>query len=157
MSEMQEQAIRQQCKALRMSTMGGQFTRLAQAAIREGQSHIGYLEALLGAEMEERETRAIARLLNEARLPRMKTLEGFEFERSGVSAAQLRDLAAGDYVAKAEPILLVWRSGHRQDPSGNGIMRGRLPSAPAGALHHGNRDDQRTGRGGARQPAQPRA
>ena len=51
MSEMQEQAIRQQCKALRMSTMGGQFARLAEAAVREGQSHIGYLEALLGAEM----------------------------------------------------------------------------------------------------------
>ena len=111
MSDMQEQAIRQQCKTLRMSTMGGQFARLAEAAIREGQSHIGYLEALLGAEMEERETRAIARLLNEARLPRMKTLEGFEFDRSGVSAAQLRDLAAGDYVAKAEPILLVGEAG----------------------------------------------
>ena len=40
--------------------------------------------------MEERESRAIARLLHEARLPRMKTLEGFEFDRSGVSAARLR-------------------------------------------------------------------
>ena len=51
------------------------------------QSHLGYLEALLAAEMEERESRAIARLLQEARLPRMKTLEAFEFDRSGVSAA----------------------------------------------------------------------
>jgi hypothetical protein len=32
--------------------------------------------------MEERESRAIARLLHEARLPRMKTLEAFEFDRS---------------------------------------------------------------------------
>ena len=111
MSEMQEQAIRQHCKALRVSTIGGQFARLAEAAIREEQSHVGYLEALLGAEMEERETRAIARLLHEARLPRMKTLEGFEFDRSGVSAVQLRDLAAGDYVARAEPILLIGEAG----------------------------------------------
>jgi DNA replication protein DnaC len=72
-----------------------------------GQSHIGYLEALLAAEMEERESRAIGRLLHEARLPRMKTLDAFEFDRSGVSAAQLRTLAEGDYVAKAEPVLLV--------------------------------------------------
>ena len=111
MSDIQSQAIRQQCKALRMPTIASQFARLAEAALRETQSHIGYLEALLAAEMEERESHAIARLLKEARLPRMKTLEGFEFDRSGVSAAQLRDLAAGDYVTKAEPILLVGEAG----------------------------------------------
>jgi DNA replication protein DnaC len=111
MSELQDQAIRQHCKALRMPTIGVQFARLADAATREGQSHVGYLEALLAAEMEERESRAITRLLHEARLPRMKTLEAFEFDRSGVSAAQLRTLAEGDYVTRAEPILLVGEAG----------------------------------------------
>ncbi|MDD2862540.1 MAG: ATP-binding protein, partial [Acidiphilium sp.] len=111
MSDLQDQTIRQQCKALRMPTIAGQFAHLAEAAAREKRSHIGYLEALLAAEMEERESHAIARLLKEARLPRMKTLEGFEFDRSGVSAAQLRDLAAGDYVTRAEPILLVGEAG----------------------------------------------
>jgi DNA replication protein DnaC len=81
-SELQDQAIRQHCKALRMPTIGGQFARLADAASREGQSHVGYLEALLAAEMEERESRAITRLL-----------------------------AEGDYVTKAEPILLVGEAG----------------------------------------------
>jgi DNA replication protein DnaC len=111
MRELQEHAIRQHCKTLRMPTIGSQFARLAEAAAREGQSHIGYLEALLAAEMEERESRAIARLLHEARLPRMKTLEAFEFEHSGVSAGQIRDLAEGGYVARAEPILLVGEAG----------------------------------------------
>ncbi len=111
MGDLQDQAIRQHCKALRMPTIGGQFARLAGAAAREGQSHIGYLEALLAAEMEERESRAIGRLLHEARLPRMKTLDAFEFDRSGVSAAQLRTLAEGAYVAKAEPVLLVGEAG----------------------------------------------
>jgi DNA replication protein DnaC len=77
MGDLQDHAIRQHCKALRMPTIGGQFARLADAATREGQSHVGYLEALLAAEMEERESRAIARLLHEARLPRMKTLDAF--------------------------------------------------------------------------------
>src|ERR1700709_1803855 len=111
MGELQDQAIRQHCKALRMPTIGGQFARLAEAATREGQSHVGYLEALLAAEMEGRESRAITRLLHEAKLPRMKTLDAFEFDRSSVSAAQLRTLAEGDYVAKAEPILLVGEAG----------------------------------------------
>lgn len=79
MNDLQDQAIRQHCKTLRMPTIGGQFDRLAEAAIREKQSHLGYLEALLTAEMEERESRAIARLLNEARLPRMK------MNRAGIS------------------------------------------------------------------------
>src|SRR3954452_19838664 len=89
-----------------MPTIGGQFARLADAAAREGQT-----EALLAAEMEERESRAIARLLHEARLPRMKTLDEFEFDRSGVAASQLRALAEGEYVAKAEPILLIGEAG----------------------------------------------
>jgi hypothetical protein len=55
MSDLQEQAIRQHCKALRMPTIGGQFARMAEAAAREGQSHVGYLDALLNAEMEERD------------------------------------------------------------------------------------------------------
>jgi hypothetical protein len=45
MSELQEQSIRQHCKTLRMPTIGGQFAQLAEAATREGQSHVGYLDA----------------------------------------------------------------------------------------------------------------
>ena len=111
MADLQDQAIRQHCKALRMPTIGSQFGRLAEAAVREKQSHMGYLEALLAAEMEERESRAVARLLHEAKLPRMKTLDAFEFDRSGVPAAQLRALAEGDYVARAEPVLLIGEAG----------------------------------------------
>jgi DNA replication protein DnaC len=111
MQDLQEQAIRKHCKALRMPTIGGQFARLAEATNREGQSHVGYLEALLAAEMEERASRAISRLLHEAKLPRMKTLDAFEFDRSSVSAVQLRTLAEGDYGTKAEPVLLVGEAG----------------------------------------------
>src|SRR3954454_11362777 len=109
MAALQDQAIRQHCKTLRMPTIGTQFARLADAAVREGQSHVGYLEALLAAEMEERESRAIARLLHEAKLPRMKTLGAVE--RAAVSAAHLRTLADGDYVSGAEPVLLVGEAG----------------------------------------------
>jgi DNA replication protein DnaC len=111
MSDLQDQAIRQHCKTLRLPTIGSQFRRLAETAIREQQSHPGYLEALLVAEMEERESRAITRLLHDARLPRMKTLEAFEFDRSGVSAAPLRRLAEGDYITRAEPVLLIGEAG----------------------------------------------
>lgn len=154
MGNLQDEAIRQHCKTLRMPTIGGQFARLAEAAAREGRSHVGYLEALLAAEMEERESRAIGRLLHEARLPRMKTLDAFEFDRSGVSAAQLRTLAEGDYVAKAEPVLLVGEAGTGKTHLATGLcvaacrQRRRVRFTTATA---------RTGRGGACQPTQPRA
>ncbi|MCG7357639.1 IS21-like element helper ATPase IstB [Roseomonas mucosa] len=111
MSAVEEQAVQQHCKALRMPAVGSQFARLAEAALREGQSHVGYLEALLAAEMEERESRAVARLLHEARLPRMKTLEEFDFNRTSISATRIRDLAEGGYVGRAEPVLLVGEAG----------------------------------------------
>ena len=41
MADLQDQAIRQHCKVLRMPTIGGQFARLADAAVREGQTHVG--------------------------------------------------------------------------------------------------------------------
>ena len=72
MSELQHEAIKQHCRTLRMPTIGAQFAHLAEAAVREQHSHIGYLDALLTAEMEERESRAVARLLHEARLPRIE-------------------------------------------------------------------------------------
>ena len=75
MADLQDQTIRQHCKALRMPTIGTQFSRLADAATREGQSHVGYLEALLAAEMEERESRAIGRLLHEVSTGRGKSSE----------------------------------------------------------------------------------
>ena len=62
MSDLQEQSIRQHCKALRMPTVGGQFARLAEAAVREEQSHVGYLEALLSAEQLDRYRARIAEL-----------------------------------------------------------------------------------------------
>ena len=44
---MHEAAIRQYAKQLRLPTVGGQFARLAEQAVKEKQSHLSYLEALL--------------------------------------------------------------------------------------------------------------
>ena len=104
--------IRQPCKVLRMPTIAAQCAPLAEQAVRERRTHLGYLEALLQAELEEREQRLIERRIREARLPRMKTLEQFDFGRNAqVSAQQIHQLAKGDYLAKAEPIIFIGDSG----------------------------------------------
>lgn len=105
---LQEATIRQHCKALRMPAVSAQFATLAEQAVRERQTHIGYLEALLAAEIEERERNTIERRIRDTHLPRIKTLEEFDFAQSPkVSAAQINDLAQGAYIERAEPIILI--------------------------------------------------
>ena len=45
---------------------GRQCAQLAEQAVRERRTHLGYLEALLQAELEDREQRLIERRIREA-------------------------------------------------------------------------------------------
>ncbi len=105
-------AIRQHAKLLKLPTLGGQFERLAEQAAKQVQTHTRYLEALLEAEVEERERNAIARRIQEARFQKVKTLEDFDFsEAPHVSAARIRSLAEGGYLARCEPIIFLGEAG----------------------------------------------
>jgi DNA replication protein DnaC len=109
---LQESGIKQACKALRLPSVAGQCRRLADEAEREQQTYLGYLDALLAAEVEERECHTIERRIKEARLPRFKTLEEFDFTQApGVSAARLHELAQGAYLERAEPVLFIGECG----------------------------------------------
>jgi DNA replication protein DnaC len=97
---------------LRLPTIAVQCRRLADEAVQQKQTHVRYLEALLGAELEDREQRAVARRMWEARLPRVKTLEEFDFGQAPkISANQVRELAQGGYIGRAEPVILVGEAG----------------------------------------------
>jgi len=112
MAELQDATIKSQCKVLRMPMIASQFATLAEQAIREKKSHVGYLEALLAAEIEERERNTIERRIREAHLPRMKTLDEFDFTQSpNVTAAKMRDLSEGGYIERAEPVLFIGECG----------------------------------------------
>ena len=110
--ELRLAAIRQQCKQLQLPAVGAQAGRLAAQADTAHHSHLAYLEALLGAEVDERERRAIDRRLREAHFPRVKTLEEFDFaEAPTIPATTLRTLAEGAYLARAEPVLFLGETG----------------------------------------------
>ena len=92
--------------------MGAQFRPLAEAAINQQQSHWDFLEALLSAEIEEREHNLVQRRLKDARLPKTKTLDEFNFSSAPhIPAGKLKELAEGDYIARAEPVLFIGDSG----------------------------------------------
>jgi DNA replication protein DnaC len=109
---LQQAAIRDYAKQLRLPMVGSQFVALAEQAIKAKQSHVSYLEALLAAELEEREHNTVARRLQDARLPKLKTLEEFEFQQAPhIPAALIRTLAEGDYLKRSEPIVLLGETG----------------------------------------------
>jgi DNA replication protein DnaC len=104
--------IQQYCKQLRVPTMGAQFRPLAEVAINQQQSHWDFLEALLSAEIEEREHNLVQRRLKDARLPKTKTLDEFSFSSAPhIPASKLKELAEGGYIARAEPVLFIGDSG----------------------------------------------
>ena len=108
----QEAAVRQYAKQLRLPTLCGQFARLAEQAVKEKQSHLSYLEALLEGEVEERERKAMARRIQEARFPAVKTIEEFDFQCAPhIPAALLRSLGEGGYLARKEPIIFLGETG----------------------------------------------
>src|SRR2546421_2885968 len=105
-------SVRQYCKVLRMPVIGSNCVRLSEQAIKEQRSHIGYLEALLTMESEERDRHAIQQRLRDAKLPRLKTLEEFDFNQARqIPAAKIRELAEGGYIERAEPVVLMGECG----------------------------------------------
>ena len=109
---LQQSTIAQYCKLLRLPTVAGQCSQLAEQAEREHHTYLAYLEALLIAEVEERERRVVGRRLMEAHLPRIKTLDEFGFSQTpSVSAANIAMLAEGGYIERAEPVVFIGDSG----------------------------------------------
>src|SRR5436190_23835598 len=101
-------SVRQYCKGVRVPTIAANFIVVAEQAVKENQSHIRYLEALLAMESEERDRHAIANRMRDAQLPRMKTLEEFDFAQAPkIPAARIRELAEGGYIDRSEPVVLI--------------------------------------------------
>jgi DNA replication protein DnaC len=97
---------------MRVPVIGANFVTLAEQAVKEGHSHVQYLEALLAMECEERDRHAIENRIRDARLPRMKTLEEFDFSQAPqIPAARLRELAEGGYIERSEPVVFLGECG----------------------------------------------
>lgn len=105
-------SVKQYCKTVRVPTIAANFVSLAEQAVKENHSHIQYLEALLAIESEERDRHAIANRIRDAQLPRMKTLEEFDFAQAPqIPAAKIRELAEGGYLDRNEPVVFIGECG----------------------------------------------
>lgn len=109
---LERKTVEEYCRILRMPTVAAQFEKMATEAVRTNQTPVSFLAALLEAEVEERERGTIERRVKEARLPRTKTLDEFDFAAAPqLSAVRLRELADGSYLERAEPVIFIGDSG----------------------------------------------
>ena len=104
--------IRQACRQLHLPTIAGRAASVSDEAIRQGESHLSFLAALLEAELEDRTDRRRHRRVAEAHFPRLKRLEDFHFEEAPqIPAATIAELAGLGFVDRAEPVIFVGDSG----------------------------------------------
>jgi DNA replication protein DnaC len=97
---------------LKLPTVRRRFKTLAAEALREQQTPVAYLGALLEAEMSERAERREKRRLNDARFPQIKRLEDFRFaDNPNVPQATIAALAEGSWIDDRESVILVGDSG----------------------------------------------
>jgi DNA replication protein DnaC len=97
---------------LKLPTVRRRFRALAEEALREQQTPVAYLAALLEAEMSERSERREKRRLIEARFPVIKRLEDFRFaDNPKVSQATIAALAEGSWIDDRESVILLGESG----------------------------------------------
>jgi IstB-like ATP binding protein len=79
-------------QAVASTDAAAQCAQLAEQAVRERPTHLGFLEAVLQADLEEREHRLVERRIRDAHLPRLKTLGEFDFSQClNVSAQQIHE------------------------------------------------------------------
>ena len=97
---------------LKLPTVRRRFRALAAEALREQQTPVAYLAALLEAEVAERAERRERRRLLDARFPLLKRLEDFRFaDNPSVPQATIAALAEGSWIDDRDSIILSGESG----------------------------------------------
>ena len=97
---------------LKLPTVKARFRQLATEAVREQQTPVAYLAALLEAEHQERAERRERRRLIDARFPLLKRLEEFRFaDNPKIPQATIAALADGAWISDRDSIVLVGDSG----------------------------------------------
>ncbi len=97
---------------LKLPTVRRRFRTMAEEAVREQQTPVAYLAALLEAEMTERAERREKRRLIDARFPQIKRLEDFHFsDNPKIPQTTIAALAEGSWIDDRDSVILIGDSG----------------------------------------------
>jgi DNA replication protein DnaC len=98
-----------QARSLKMPSVVRVLESLARQAREEQWGYEEFLHEVLSAEQTTRRDSAVRHRLREARFPEMKTIDTFDFTAThgAVSATQIAELARGEWIARADNIILA--------------------------------------------------
>jgi DNA replication protein DnaC len=107
-----EALVEAHARELHLPAIRTRFRALAAEAVREQQTPLAYLAALLEAEVQERSERRERRRLLDARFPIIKRLEEFQFaDNPNVPQATIAALAEGTWIDDRESVIFLGESG----------------------------------------------
>lgn len=99
-------------KELKLPSIVQHWERLAAEAGRRRQPHAEYLAELTHQEVCDRRERAVRRRIGDARFPRLKTLDSFDFEaQPSVDRDEVLELAKADFVDERANVVLMGEVG----------------------------------------------
>ena len=100
--------IRAQTRELKMPGLARAFEALGRQAREERWAFEDYLHEALAVEIVSRAESAVRERIRLARFPELKTLDQFDFATAdGIDAAQVAELARGEWIARAANVLLA--------------------------------------------------
>jgi DNA replication protein DnaC len=105
-------AVNAAARELHLPTVRTEAVRLAEIAVRERRTHLGYLAEVLAAEVDDRLERRRVRRVTEAKFPRLKRLADFDLTAvPAITPATLAHLTSGSYLEAGEPVVMLGDSG----------------------------------------------
>jgi DNA replication protein DnaC len=109
-------------RTLRLPTFLNNHRKLAQEAATANLPYERYLLALAEGEVAQRERNQQTRCIRAARFPVLKELSDFDFSAlPALNKARVLDLARGDYIAKAENLILLGAPGLGKTHAATGL------------------------------------
>ncbi len=110
--QQQQPPLENMLKSFYLPTFARNYSDFAKRSEKQKLGHVEYLSQLANAERDERLAKRTERLLKQAKLPRGKTLDEFNFSKQpGLSLTRLKELAEGDCLDNCENVLLIGEPG----------------------------------------------
>lgn len=95
-------------KSFYLPSFARNYDDFAKRSEKQKLGHVDYLFQLSQAERDERLVRRTEKLLRQAKLPRGKTLDDFDFSKQpGLSMTRMQELAKGECLDNCENILFI--------------------------------------------------
>ena len=99
-------------KDLKLTSFSNHYAEIAEICEKNQSSMIDFLFELVQLEFNKRHDNRIKRLIKNSKIPRDKHLNDFDFKRiPDLSMSVIKRLSAGDFIDKAENILIFGNPG----------------------------------------------